>query len=152
MIEAINILQEIFKEHKKERICVLGTTCCGKSTLLTQMSDCVDMDEVLWPLLNKEEREYVCQTPWTPQIGEFFDKLLCERVKIEKGHPMFGTVLLDCEVLVYLDIEDELLKKHCKKRNVEFENAKRMKQSIEEEVEKYRLQSGKEIYSILLTE
>lgn len=29
----IEKLREIFNEYKDKRICVLGTTCCGKSTL-----------------------------------------------------------------------------------------------------------------------
>ena len=35
--ETINALNAIFEKHKNDRICVLGTTCCGKSTLQEQI-------------------------------------------------------------------------------------------------------------------
>lgn len=45
--ETINALNAIFEKHKNDRICVLGTTCCGKSTLQEQIPGTVDMDEAL---------------------------------------------------------------------------------------------------------
>lgn len=45
--ETVNALNAIFERHKKDRICVLGTTCCGKTTLLKQIPGCVDLDEEL---------------------------------------------------------------------------------------------------------
>ena len=45
--ETVNALKAIFVKHKNERICVIGTTCCGKTTLLRQIPDCVDMDDAL---------------------------------------------------------------------------------------------------------
>lgn len=38
------------------------------------------------------------------------DELVRERNEIS-GNPVFGTVLLDCDLIVYLDICDELLLK-----------------------------------------
>lgn len=40
--ETINALKAIFEKHVDERICVLTTTCCGKTTLLRQIPNCVD--------------------------------------------------------------------------------------------------------------
>ena len=56
----------------------------------------LDMDELIFPLLSEEEKKYVCTTPWTEEIGQKMDELVRERVKIKKGYPVFGTVLLDC--------------------------------------------------------
>ena len=53
--ETINTLNAIFEKHKNERICVLATICCGKTTLLKQIPDCVDLDDELWPQLTTEE-------------------------------------------------------------------------------------------------
>lgn len=39
------------------------------------------------------------------------DELVRERIKIISGNPVFGTVLLACDLIVYLDICDELLLK-----------------------------------------
>ena len=45
-----------------------------------------------------------------------FDNLIYTKVKIAKGTPMFGTVILDSDAVVYLDIADDVLKAHCEKR------------------------------------
>lgn len=129
--ETINELKAIFEKHTNERICVLGTTCCGKSTLQEQIPGTVDMDEVLWPQLTKDEEAYICQKPWTKEIGNFTNTLVKERVTIQQGRPLFSLILLECEVIVYLDISDELLKEHCKKRGSEFRDAKNVKDAIE---------------------
>jgi len=76
--ETINALYAIFDKHKNERICVLATTCCGKSSLLKQIPGCVDLDDELWPQLTKEEEEFISQKPWTNEIGDFIDKLVYE--------------------------------------------------------------------------
>lgn len=44
--------------------------------------------------------------------------------KIIPGCPMFGTVIVDCEAVVYLDISDDLLIEYCKKRGESFKDAK----------------------------
>jgi hypothetical protein len=49
-------------------------------------------------------------------MSELLDKLIYERMSARAGFPLFGTVILDCEVVVYLDIADDLLKEHCLKR------------------------------------
>ena len=150
--ETINILEAIFKKHKDERVCVLGTTCCGKSTLLKQIPNCVDMDEALWPLLTQEEIDFVCQKPWTKEIGDYFDNLIYTKVKIAKGMPMFGTVILDCDTVVYLDIADDVLKAHCEKRNVSFEDTKNMKTAIENDWNAHRAEGKKKFYYVMITE
>lgn len=144
-------LKDIFEKHKTERICVVGTTCCGKTTLLRQIPNCVDMDEALWPLLTQEEIKFVCQKPWTKEIGDFFDKLVYEKVKIQAGNPMFGTVILDCDVVVYLDVEDELLRQRCMKRDVEFNDAIDMKKAIEKDWNNHREQGVKQFYYLKMT-
>ncbi len=86
--------------------------------------------------LTKEETEYVCKTPWTEEIGNKMDELVRTKLSIKPGIPMFGTVLLDCDLIVYLHISDELLMKRSKLRNVDFINAKNMQQKIEREIKK----------------
>lgn len=150
--ETINALEAIFEKHKEERICVLGTTCCGKTTLLKKIPNCVDMDEALWPLLTQEEIDFVCQKPWTNEIGEYFDKLIYTKVKVAKGKPMFGTVILDCDVVVYLDIADDVLEAHCEERNVSLADAKNMKSAIENDWNNHRLKGKQKFYYLMLTE
>lgn len=124
----------ILNENQDKRICVLGTTCTGKSTLINNLGIGVDMDEKIFPLLTKEETDYVCNTPWTEEVGDKMNELVRERLLIEPGEPMFGTVLLDCDLIVYLHINDEMLLERTNLRNANFENAKNMQQKIEDEI------------------
>ena len=129
-------LIEIFEENRDKRICVLGTTCTGKTTLIKGTNIGLDMDEEIFPLLTQEETEYVCRTPWTQEIGNKMDELVRTKLSINPGTPMFGTVLLDCDLIVYLHINDDLLLERTKLRNTDFSNAKNMQLKIEEEIKK----------------
>lgn len=139
----IEELNQIFESNKDKRICVLGTTCTGKSTLINELEIGVDMDKEIFPLLTKEESDYVCQTPWTKEIGKKMDELVRKKLTIKPGVPMFGTVLLDCDLIVYLHISDELLEKRTKSRNVNFEDAKNMQIKIEDEIDKSTIEAVK---------
>lgn len=133
--EYINDLKKVIDNHKDKRICVVGTSCTGKTTYLDYAKNGLDMDKIIFPLLSDEEKEYVCQTPWTPEIGETMDRLVKERIRIEPGQPVFGTVIIDCDLIIYLDISDELLLERTKSRNVNYQDAKNMKDSIEKDLE-----------------
>lgn len=137
MVEANNDnLITILNENNDKRICVLGTTCTGKTTLINDLNIGLDMDKEIFPLLTKEETEYVCNTPWTEEIGKKMDELVRDKLSIRPGSPMFGTVLLDCDLIIYLHINDELLLERTKLRDADFINAKNMQKKIEEEIEK----------------
>jgi hypothetical protein len=150
--DTIDSLNKIFDKHKKDRICIMATTCCGKSTLHEQMPGTVDMDDELWPQLTKEEEAYINQKPWTKEIGDFAGRLVRERVTVKPGHPLFTLILLDCEVLVYLDISDELLSEHCEKRQADFQDAKNVKDAIENTWNKQREKNDKICYYLKITE
>lgn len=150
--DTINSLNTIFDKHKNDRICILATTCCGKSTLHEQIPGTVDMDDELWPQLTKEEEAYICRKPWTKEIGDFAGRLVRERVGVKAGHPLFTLILLDCEVIVYLDISDELLAEHCKKRGAAFQDAKNVKDAIENTWNKQREKDDKIYYYLEITE
>lgn len=136
-------LKEIFLNNSSKRICVLGTTCTGKSTLINSLGMGEDMDSLIFPLLSKEEEEYVCKEPWTEEIGEVMNNLVRTKLSIKPGKPLFGTVLLDCDLIVYLHIDDELLKERCELRGVDFINAKNMQEKIEEEIAESSIESVK---------
>ena len=76
-------LIQIFNENKDKRICVLGTTCTGKTTLIDKINMGLDMDKEIFPLLSKEETEYVCRTPWTEEIGQKMDELVRTKLSIK---------------------------------------------------------------------
>ena len=54
----------------------------------------------------EKEKISVCQVPWTKEIGKIMNKLVKDKIKVKKGYPVFGTVVLDCDLIVYLDISD----------------------------------------------
>ena len=150
--ETVNALHAIFERHKKDRICVLGTTCCGKTTLLKQIPGCVDLDEELWPQLTGEEADFISRKPWTKEIGDFIDNLVYERISVKPGHPLFTTIIVDCEAVVYLDINDALLAEHCRKRENSFTDAKKVKDAVEEDWNHHREKGGKTFYYLFVTE
>lgn len=134
MHDAVTRLQKILDANREKRVVVVGTTCTGKSTLRRNIPNAQDMDELVFPLLTKEEREYVCQTPWTPEIGQTMTRLVREKVRVEPGKPVFGTVVLDSDLIVYLRISDELLRERTQARGADFTDAKHMQEQIEEEI------------------
>lgn len=136
-------LQKLLYNYYDKKVIVVGTTCTGKSTLIKHIKNAEDMDKLVFPLLSKEESDYVCSTPWTKEIGETMTRLVKERVKVKTGHPLFGTVILDCDLIVYLNISNDLLKSRCKKRKVNFKDAKNMNEQIVEEIEKSKIKTIK---------
>lgn len=134
MEASIDNLVAIFNENSNKRICVLGTTCTGKTTLINESNIGLDMDKEIFPLLTQEETDYVCSTPWTEKIGNKMNELVRSKLSIKPGTPMFGTVLVDCDLIIYLHISDELLFERTKLRNADFINAKNMKKKIENEI------------------
>ena len=127
-------LQGILEANRTKRVVVVGTTCTGKSTLLRDIEGAKDMDDLVFPQLTEEEREYVCQTPWTSEIGQTMTRLARERVRVEPGRPVFGTVVLDSDLIVHLRISDALLRERTQMRGADFVDAKRMQEQIEREI------------------
>ncbi|HNX11224.1 MAG TPA: hypothetical protein PKI61_03715 [bacterium] len=132
--ELLNDLVNLLDKNKDKRVVVVGTTCTGKTTFLKDLPDAADMDELVFPQLTQEEHDYVCQHPWTPAIGETMARLVREKVKVENGRPVFGTVVLDSDLIVYLHISDELLRQRTELRGANFIDAKNMQQQIEEDI------------------
>jgi len=127
-------LEKIFNENLNKRIVVLGTTCCGKSTIVNRLAYTRDMDKEIFPLLSKEEKDYVCQQPWTEEIGEKMDQLVRERLITIHGRPLFGTVYVNAELVIFLKIHRDLLEKRCNLRNVNITDAINMQEKIESDI------------------
>jgi len=150
--DTLNTLEAIFEKHKNDRIIVLSTTCVGKSTMIMQMPHWVDVDNLLGKCMTKEEITFCSQVPWTKEIGEVYEKIMNERIKVYPGHPLFCSCVIECEVIVYLDISNEILLSHCKKRNVDFNYALQMKDEIEKEWNYYKDRNEKKFYYTAMAE
>ena len=135
-IESVNNIKKFIIKNKNKRIIVIGTTCTGKSTMLKNIPNAQDMDELIFPQLTKEQEKFVCQTPWTIEIGKKMSQLVVDKIKVEKGKALFGTVVLDCDLIIYLDISDKLLKERTLKRNANYNDAKNMQKYIFSEIKK----------------
>lgn len=101
----------------------------------------LDMDKEIFPLLTKEETDYVCSTPWTEEIGKKMDQLVRDKLSIKPGCPIFGTVLLECDLIIYLYINDEILLERTALRDVDFMNAKNMQKKIEDEIRSSKIET-----------
>ena len=150
--DTINTLEAIFEKHENERICVLSTTCVGKTTITMKNPLWIDVDILLGECMTKEEIEFCSKIPWTEEIGDVYGKIMSERVKIEPGYPLFCSMILDCEVVVYIDISDENLLNHCKKRGVNFEYALQMKNEIEKDWNYHKNKNDKKFYYVVMAE
>lgn len=137
----VSSLRQVLEANREKRVVVVGTTCTGKSTLRRDIVGAQDMDELVFPQLTKEEREFVCQTPWTSEIGQTMTRLVRDRVRVEPGKPVFGTVVLDSDLVVNLRISDKLLRERTQARGVDFADAKRMQEQIEEEIVQSKIPS-----------
>lgn len=140
---AVEKISHIFSSNTEKRICVVGASCVGKSTLLSYLPEAVDMDDLLFgneqkgiePLLTQAERDYVCG-PWTPEVGQFMTKKAHELIKIEAGHPVFGTIVFPSDLVVEINVPDNILRERIRRRNTGEKDVFNMKAQIESEIEK----------------
>ena len=146
--KAVEKLREIFDTNKDKRICIVGSSCVGKSTLLKYLPDAVDMDDLLFgsqekgiePFLSKEEREYVCG-PWTPEVGKFMTQKAHELIQIKAGNPVFGTIVFPSDLVIEVKAPDEILRERIRRRNSNETDVFNMKAQIEDEINKSGIQS-----------
>ena len=150
--DTVNTLKAIFEKHKTERVFVLGTMCAGKSTLLKLLPESIDMDSVAFIDITEEEAEIINQTPWTKEVGDTVDKIVYRNVIVKPGQPVFGTVIAECDVVIYLDISDALLAEHCHKRGVDFTDALSMKRAIEKDWNDHKIKSDCILYYVVMPE
>ncbi len=154
--ETLNTLNAIFQKHKDERVCVIGTPCVGKTTLLEYLPEnCEDLDSVLWPNIPQEEMSLMQElkkNPWTKELSNEIDRLIYKYSKVKPGCPLFTSVIIDCEAVVYLDISDEILAEHCKKRGSSFEDTKKIKEAIEDDWNNHKAKNDKLFYYLNVTE
>jgi hypothetical protein len=144
--ETLKELQAILANHINDRVLILGTMCCGKTTLLQQIPGGVDMDAALFSQLTQEEAAFICQTPWTVEIGNEVDRLAKEKLTIKPGHPHFGTCILDCEVIIYIDIDHSLLAEHCLRRGDDLNDALNLKDDIETDLTSFQEKHPDKVY------
>ena len=74
------------------------------------------------------------QAPWTPETGEAMDRLVKSKIKTQAGFPIFGTVVMESDFVVYLNISNGMLMARCEEQGVSFEDAIQLKEKIERDL------------------
>jgi len=141
--KAVEEMRKFFALSSEKRICVVGASCVGKTTLLKYLPEAVDMDDLLFgdeqkgisPLLTQTEFDYVCG-PWTPEVGQFMTQKARELIKIEAGHPVFGTIVFPSDLVIEVTVPDDVLRERIRRRNSDENGVLNMKAQIEAEIEK----------------
>lgn len=135
---AVEKLKRIFANNITKRICVVGSSCVGKSTLLSYFPEAVDMDDLLFgnkergfdSLLTEKEINYVCGQ-WTPEIGQFMIRKAHELIKIQPGQPVFGTVVFPSDLIVQITVPEDILRERIRMRNADENDVFSMKAQID---------------------
>lgn len=166
------LLTDILDKYNDQRVLVVAPPCAGKSTLLQHIPTGVDMDMV-FDTMPAEFRRYVLhheypfmyidgdreivkytERPFIPGDPESEGHLRTtsddlarytnEQIKITPGQPVFGTGLIETDVIVYLKLSDEALDMRLHSRNTKTHRASQrdrvyaIRRQIEEDVERAR--------------
>jgi hypothetical protein len=145
-IETAAVLLGILREFDDERVLVVGSPAAGKSTMMQHLDGCVDMD-VIFDTMPPELRRYVLHHEYpfmyldgdkktvkytenefvagdpecevhlratTDALTAYADEQLC----IEAGKPVFGTNVIESDVIIHLMVSDDVLNEHLRSRNL----------------------------------
>lgn len=146
------VLQRLFLKHADEKVAVLGTPCVGKSTILRHIPEARDMDAILFSQLSPAEKQLVFRKPWSPSVGQEMKRLACSKIAVSPGHPVFATVVLEVDFIIYLKIDDELLQKRVALRQQDRRQALEDVKGIQNQLEADILKSGIPFVEFLLTD
>lgn len=170
--EAAELLTDILDKYNEQRVLVIAPPCAGKSTLLQHIPAGIDMD-IVFDLMPTEFRRYVLhhEYPFMYIDGdretikyterqfisgdpesEYYLRVTSddlarytnEQIKIAPGEPVFGTSLIETDVIVYLKLSDEALDMRLHSRNTQTHRASQrdrvyaIRQFIEEDIEHAR--------------
>ena len=170
--EHAETLESLLEKYKDKKVLVLAPPSVGKSTILQHIKDGVDLD-VVFDDMPEEFKRYVLhherpfmfidgdkktlkytEKEFDPDNSEHqtylkeTTKLLTEytqsKINIEAGRPAFGSTLIDSDVIIYLKISEEELKKRIESRNistlrlVQLERVKAIKNNLEADLERLK--------------
>lgn len=170
--ESAKILEFLLEKYKDKRVLVLAPPGVGKSTMLQHIENGVDLD-VVFDDMPEEFKRYVLHherpfmfidgdkktvkyaekefDPNNPEhqkhLRETTDILTGytqNKISIEAGHPAFGAILIDSDVVIYVKIPDEEFRIRMESRNnsthrlIQPERVLAIKSILEEDLEKAR--------------
>jgi len=142
-VENAQRLQVLLDKYKDKRVLVIAPPSAGKSTLLQHIPEGVDMDDI-FDTMSDDVKDAILQreslycdiktrkvtyfkkkfVPGDEQtlmdldiLDKFFKKYVNENMKIQLGKPVFGTKVIDCDVIIYLKLSDEVYTHRLESRN-----------------------------------
>ena len=134
--DTVQRLINIFDKYNNKRILVLGTTCVGKTTLIENyFPECIDQDKICWALLPIELEEKLSKGFWTEEMIKSWNEHVenaTQIVEIEPGRPLFGGSIFKSDIIVYLNIDEEILRERTAKRGIAYETASKYNNEIKE--------------------
>lgn len=168
--EGAKTLESLLEKHKDKRVLVLAPPGIGKSTILQHIENGVDLDAVFDGMpeefkrhvLHHErpfmfiggdrktvkyaEKEFDPNNPdhweYLRETTDLLTRYTQDKVSIEAGHPAFGAVLIDSDVVIYLKIPQEEFGKRMESRNnnthrlIQSERVMAIKSILEEDLER----------------
>ena len=140
-LEESKRLQSLLDKYKDKRVLVAAPPGAGKSTLLQHIKEGVDMDIIFDTMPEKvkdfamqrenqysdidtrrlryTQKEYIVGDPKSAvDLGlsnDFFTTYVNEHMKIQPGKPVFGTKVIDCDVIIYLKLSDDIYRNRDRK-------------------------------------
>lgn len=162
------LLTDIMDKYDDQRVLVIAPPCAGKSTLLQHIPNGIDMDMV-FDAMPAEFRRYVLHHEYPfmyidgdretvkyterPYISgnsesesylratsDDLARYINEQIKIMPGQPVFGTSLIETDVIVHLKLSDDTLDMRLHSRNTKTHRASQrdrvyaIRRQIEEDV------------------
>lgn len=126
MNNTLEQLKLILNNYKDKGINVIGTTCIGKTTLLKNIPEGIEISK-LAPKLTSSQEDFYYNAPYTKQNREIMIGMRSKRAIVKPGQTAFGTgITQGAELIIYLSISDKLLKERTRNRKVGFKLAKQI--------------------------
>ena len=143
-VEDAKRLESILLQYLDKRVLVLGCPCSGKSTLLQHIKEGVDMD-IVFDDMPKKFKKFVLhqENPfmyidgdkktvkftelaflkdsienmdYLKKTTDYLTRFINLHTKIVPGRPVFGTCVVETDVLVHLNISDVILEQRIQSR------------------------------------
>jgi len=170
--EHAKTLESLLEKYKNKRVLVLAPPSLGKSTILQHIKEGIDLD-IVFDDMPEESKRYALhhenpfmfidgdkktlkytEKEFDPNNSEHQEHLkrttellagyTQSKINIEAGRPAFGSTIIDSDVIIYLKISEEELKKRIESRNAntyrlaQLERIKAIKNNLESELEKLK--------------
>ena len=135
-------LRTIFAENTDKRICVVGVSCTGKSTLLRDLPECLDGDNIVWDTLPEDvyKRLSCSPTPWDEETLNIWKEWYIKTdFDIKPGQPLFSVWVEDCDLVVYLTLSENEYLKRVAMRGRNLEDMLKQRQELDKVVRECNL-------------